>query len=322
VTARHVFYNRSAFDGNNASINTSDDAAIATDKTAYLPGDGLAGFNNVSSYSRGINGLMIDLVGGGDHASISLSTLANDFVFKAGNNNTPSSWAAAPTPNAVSVRANFDGSGTDRIVITWADGAIKNQWLEVQVLPTARTGLASTDVFFWGNKIGDIGSPTATSFSTTVAGDANLIVSGGLGPAGGITNPRDIDRSNTVTAAGDRGAATSNIGAIIRLSLGTGGPFAPLSDEAALVGSTEKGLQGDAGMALALAVSSNVSATTRSLPISVVSRLDKVDAGRRVAAYFQHWAELADQESSLAPSDSSDELEELFDCLVTELLSG
>src|SRR5262249_16266582 len=50
VAGRKLFYNRSAFDGNNASINASDDAAIATNKTAYLPGDGLATFNNVSSY--------------------------------------------------------------------------------------------------------------------------------------------------------------------------------------------------------------------------------------------------------------------------------
>jgi hypothetical protein len=147
-----------------------------------------------------------------------------------GNNNTPSSWAAAPTPSAVSVRANFDGSGSDRVVITWADSAIKNQWLEVQVLPTSRTGLTATDVFFWGCKIGDIGSPTATTFTTTAAGDANPIIAGGLGPAGGITNLRDIDRSNTITAAGDRAAALANIGAITRINIGTGGPFAPDGD--------------------------------------------------------------------------------------------
>jgi hypothetical protein len=125
------------------------------------------------------------------------------------------------------VRIGAGAGGSDRLEITWADGAIANEWLEVQVLPTSRTGLTATDVFFWGSKLGDIGSPTATTFTTTAAGDANPIVSGGLGPAGGITNPRDIDRSNTITAAGDRSVAVGNIGAITRIDIGTGGPFAP-----------------------------------------------------------------------------------------------
>jgi hypothetical protein len=102
--------------------------------------------------------------------------------------------------------------------------------------------LTSTDVFFWGNKIGDIGSPTATSFTTTAAGDANPIIAGGLGPAGGITNPRDIDRSNTITAAGDRNAAAGNIGSIVRINIGTGGPFAPDADDSASSGDDGAGL--------------------------------------------------------------------------------
>src|SRR5205085_2665199 len=38
VAGRFVFYNQSKFDGNNAAANASDDAAIATDKIALLPG--------------------------------------------------------------------------------------------------------------------------------------------------------------------------------------------------------------------------------------------------------------------------------------------
>jgi ELWxxDGT repeat protein len=306
VTGRHLFYNRSAFDDDNASINASDDSAIAPDKSAYLPGDGLAEFDNVSSYSRGVNGIMIDLVGGGTHGAISLGTIADDFVFKVGNNNTPSSWAAAPAPNAVSVRANFDSSGTDRVVITWADGAIKNQWLEVQVLPTSRTGLTSTDVFFWGNKVGDIGSPTPTFFTTSNVGDALAIVSGGLGPAGGITNLRDIDRDNAITAAGDRAAAIANTGAIVRINIATAGPFAPDGDVP----------HGDTGVTSALAAlsaSPAEPAPTRLLPEAVANRSITADqAGSRVEAYFRHWADLGAPED-LADADGS--LEALLDAL-------
>ena len=134
VAGRYLFYNQSTYDGGSAAINASDDGAIATDKTAYLPTGALATFANVSSYSRGINGIMIDLAGAGSHGSIS----ANDFTFKVGNNNSPGAWTLAPVPATVSVRAGAGLSGSDRVEITWANNAIRNQWLEVQVLPNAR----------------------------------------------------------------------------------------------------------------------------------------------------------------------------------------
>jgi len=61
ITDRRLFYNQSGtatrYDRNNLAINSLDDAAIATDKTAYLwEGAGAATFANVSSYSKGING--------------------------------------------------------------------------------------------------------------------------------------------------------------------------------------------------------------------------------------------------------------------------
>ncbi|MGD9722726.1 MAG: Calx-beta domain-containing protein [Pirellulales bacterium] len=251
VVGRHIFYNQSAFDGNNPAINAADDGAIAPDKTAYLPGDGLAGFQHITSYARGINGIIVDLSTGGNHASLGV----NDFAFKVGANNSPDTWGAAPAPSAITVRTGAGLSGSDRVEITWANGAIVNQWLEVQVLATANTGLAAPDVFFWGNRLGDTGAPTATSFTTTTA-DASTIIAGGLGGAGGITNVRDIDKSNTVTVAGDRAAALGNIGALNRLNVGTGGPFAPQasalanSSESAGSGSANPG---EAGIAFALA---------------------------------------------------------------------
>src|SRR5688572_17402633 len=39
VEGRYVFYNQSAFDGNDPASNASDDAAIAIDKSALLPGN-------------------------------------------------------------------------------------------------------------------------------------------------------------------------------------------------------------------------------------------------------------------------------------------
>ena len=86
LVGRYVFYNNSRYDGHTGyisgdpAINIFDDNAIATDKTALLPGH-LATFANYTSYSRGINGIMVDIAGLANPGSIS----AADFQFQVGN---------------------------------------------------------------------------------------------------------------------------------------------------------------------------------------------------------------------------------------------
>lgn len=214
VSGRYVFYNHSSFDGNNAAANAGDDAAIAPDKTPYLPQGDLATFANVTSYSRGINGIMVDLSGESPHTSIT----ADDFVFRVGNNNAPGGWSAAPAPTSVLVRTNAGLSGADRVEITWADNAIQNQWLEVEVLANTRTGLTSSDLFYWGNKIGDTGAGTPAGVFLTSAADATSVSGGNVGvaPLGSL---RDFDRNGAVDPA-DRVIALAAFGTITRLQLG------------------------------------------------------------------------------------------------------
>ena len=154
IEGRHVFYNDSAFDGNDPAANASDDGAIAPDKTALLPG-GTAAFANYISYSRGINGVMVDI------ANLPGAPTASDFVFKVGNDSAPAGWATAPAPSSITVRAGAGASGSDRVSIIWADNAIANQWLQVTVLATANTGLAAADVFYFGDAIGETGNSPA-----------------------------------------------------------------------------------------------------------------------------------------------------------------
>lgn len=45
--------------------------------------------------------------------------------------------------------------GAHRSEITWADGAIANEWIQVTVKADANTGLLAPDVFYFGNKVGD-----------------------------------------------------------------------------------------------------------------------------------------------------------------------
>ncbi|MBN2476320.1 MAG: lamin tail domain-containing protein [Pirellulales bacterium] len=155
VVARHVFYNFSSFDGNNAAANALDDGAIAPDKTALLPGQ-TATFANYTSYTRGINGVMIDIAGVPGDTVLD----AGDFQFRVGNSNTPSTWAITPAPSSVTLRLGAGQGGSDRVTIIWPDYAISKQWLQVTVLANADTGLLSDDVFYFGNAVGEAGNST------------------------------------------------------------------------------------------------------------------------------------------------------------------
>jgi hypothetical protein len=191
VVGRDVFYNNSKWDSHTGftsgdpAANQWDDAAIATDKSALLPGQ-TATFANYTNYLKGLNGIIDDISGLNGYVPT-----AGDFQFLVGNTNTPSSWGAAPTPTAILDRPGAGVGGSDRIDITWADNAIQNKWLQVTVL-AANLGLTANDVFCFGNQIGDTGnSPTDTSaVQAHYSGFSSV----------SVTNPYDINRDKSVDA--------------------------------------------------------------------------------------------------------------------------
>jgi hypothetical protein len=167
VVGRTLFYNNSKYDGHDPSASAADDQAIPPDKLALQQGQP-ATFANYSTYSRGINGLMIDIAG--LHGTIS----AEDFIFQVGNNNQPDTWFDAPDPIELVVREGAGQGGSDRVEIIWADGAIQNQWLQVRVAANTHTGLATPDTFLFGNSVGESGNSTQDAAVTPV--DANRVV--------------------------------------------------------------------------------------------------------------------------------------------------
>lgn len=195
IVDRAVFYNNSSFDGFNPAINAADDGAIATDKTALLTGQ-TATFANYTSYDLGINGLMVDFSGGVG------AVTAADFIFRVGDTADPSTWTPAPATSAVAVRAI--GGGVNRVELTWADGAIVDTWLQATVLATVATGIASPDVFYFGNLIGETGG----DFAVTAADIADI--GANAGSAVFIENVYDINRDGNVDTT-DSGIANKNI---------------------------------------------------------------------------------------------------------------
>lgn len=214
VVARHIFYNNSAYDFDSdplaapfgiGSINAdaNDDFAIAPDKAPLLPG-GTATFENYTNFSKGINGIMIDI------NNLSGTPTIIDFQFRVGNDNTPDSWTLAPTPSDIIVRLGAGVGGSDRVMITWPNNAIQKTWLQVTVLPTSNTGLIAADVFYFGNAIGETGDgANVNAFVNATDRTRMLNNARNFLNRAPITNLYDTNRDSLVDAT-DRTIALNN----------------------------------------------------------------------------------------------------------------
>jgi len=195
VVGRHVFYNDSTFDDGPAA-NATDDAAIATDKTALLPGE-VARFANYTSYTQGINGIMVDLAGLPD----GVTPGAGDFAFHTGNDSDPAGWTELNVEPTVTLRRGAGVGGSDRVTIIWPPGAIRNEWLQVTIPPTARFPLPTADVFYLGNAVAESGNAPERAQVTT----ADLLLARNnprdvLTSPAGVTFAYDYDRDGAVNA--------------------------------------------------------------------------------------------------------------------------
>lgn len=218
VVGRYVFYNQSVWDGNDAAANANDDLAIAPDKNALQPG-GTASFANYTSYSRGLNGVMVDI------AALPGVPSVSDFIFKAGNDQTPGGWGSAPDPLSVTVRTGAGVNGSDRVTLIWkgnnfdavvdANEAVAKRWLQVTVKATANTGLAANDVFYFGNAVGETGN-SVTDAKVTSA-DA-LRVLNNITADAALNNRYDHNRDGVVGGA-DRLVVLNNLAALQSLVL-------------------------------------------------------------------------------------------------------
>jgi hypothetical protein len=192
LLGQSIFYNLSIFDSNDGGAAASDDNAIAPNKTALLPGR-TATFANYTSYSKGINGIMVDI------ARLPGTPTAEDFNFKVGNNNSPSEWPAVATPpSSISFRPGDGIAGADRVTIIWPDNAIQKTWLQVTVRATPNTGLPEDAVFYFGNAIAECGNDPANAIVNVT--DVVLTRANPRSPLNraGIEFPYDHDRDGLV----------------------------------------------------------------------------------------------------------------------------
>ncbi len=292
---------------------------------AVFTGDGPATEANISSYDAGINGIMIDIDGLAAPGSLS----ASDFVFKVGNNNTPGSWSTAPAPNGVSVRTGAGVAGSDRVTITWNDGDIAKEWLEVQVLANATTGLTDIgggigDVFFFGSAVGDGGvgnTPTAAPVNATdEIGARNN--SHTFGDPATIDDAFDYNRDRFVNATDQiisRSNATNFITQLVKIDVPSGGPFAPEDDTDDMV---DVDASSDAGIGFALASSADRESPSAALPRPTAARLLSAAPAQQVGSATPTLLEAdAIDLADAADGPISDVDDDLLDALTKPLAS-
>ena len=151
-----LFYNNSAFDGNDPAAGPADAGAIDHTTRPLRPSDAAASFANVSSYTKGINGLVLEI------ADLAWIPGAADFEFHVGPGGDPAGWGRAPDPASITVvRPVVVASPVfqvSRITLTWGDGQVRNTWLRVTVKATHNTGLTRPAVFYFGNLVGETGT--------------------------------------------------------------------------------------------------------------------------------------------------------------------
>jgi VCBS repeat-containing protein len=143
------------------ATGASASTAIATDKRALLPGQS-SSFANYSNYSRGLNGLVVDIAG--LPASVTSAQLAASLQFSRWDGIAAAGFTALPAAAVPTVAIISGGvAGSTRVRITFPDNTLQNTWLRVTVVANSVTGLAANDVFYFGNVIGDLNVGNTTT---------------------------------------------------------------------------------------------------------------------------------------------------------------
>jgi hypothetical protein len=179
VVGRHIFYNNSFYDTPGTACNNTfnggqpcnDNSAVAPNVIALLPGQpvivppaGDQGVNsNYSSYSKGINGIMIDVQYGAGCSALTAGALSApqiastlEFVETVAGNSgravTSAYTGAVRVPTSVTIAPHPTLASTDRMTIIFADDTSTNShWLRTRVLPGGVVdSLAGEDKFYFG----------------------------------------------------------------------------------------------------------------------------------------------------------------------------
>lgn len=194
VTNRRVFYNDSGYESN-GGVNTALDGSKTLLRATNIAQQ--TTFANVSSYSRGINGVILDVAG-----LVNNSLTNSDFIFRVApagaiGNVTPSTWAAAPTPSVINVTPG-NATTAARVRLEWLSNQIQNTWLQIIVLANENTGLTNREVYYLGSALGEVDGVSPYRVSTS---DVGLVRAGVGNAVVSVDDVRDIDKDRRITTS-------------------------------------------------------------------------------------------------------------------------
>ena len=132
----------------------------------------------------------------------STNLTASNFTFKMGTTTNKTTWVTAPNPSSVNVFPGAGVNGSTRIELIWPAATIRNTWLQVTMNANANTGLASPDVFYFGNLVGDTmnsGGTAAVTGSDILSTRAQLAIYAGQTVP--IDSTTDFNRDGHVTGS-------------------------------------------------------------------------------------------------------------------------
>ncbi len=202
IINRRVFYNNTnnfGTGGSNNAPSVNPINAIDMTKEALLPGQ-TSSMLNYTNYSRGLNGIVIDVRGMSAENAALLN--AGSFEFASWDSflsATPNFVPIAPTV-VVSTFIGGGQNGSTRIKLTFVDREIENEWLRVTMRANGITRLPADDVFYFGNARFDV-TPTAAESVTVNAFDVNRVRAAiSTSNTGLVSNIFDVDRSGAINA--------------------------------------------------------------------------------------------------------------------------
>jgi hypothetical protein len=91
--------------------------------------------------------------------------------------------------------------GSARVKITFPDNTLQNTWLRVTVLANANTGLATNDIFYFGNVIGELNFGNNSTRLRVNGQDTNVLLNNQQ--SGGIVAPISVPGSVSSTLSND-----------------------------------------------------------------------------------------------------------------------
>jgi subtilisin-like proprotein convertase family protein len=204
VSNRKIYYKGSGFE----SIGGLE-AAIDPSKVLLKAGatPQATTFSNVSAYTLGINGIVLDIAG------LPSSSLAvSDFVFRMsptgdGGPVIPSEWARAPDPTVINVTAG-NATTPARVRLEWPNNAIQNTWMQIIVKANGNTGLLSRQVFYIGHSLAEVDGESPYRITTLDVGILRALVGNTIV---GVSEVRDLDKDRRITTL-DVGLLRARVG--------------------------------------------------------------------------------------------------------------